>query len=194
MLKRIGLGIIIRLLSLLSIFLIDTIGHIYSNSSKCFIRQRLFEYNIISSSIWYISIPYTLNTISDLLFYIAAYEFICAQSPHAMKGLLIGTFFTVKGVFQLISVMVILIPFTTWKYKTSFPSCGFVYYLVNIIVAVIGLVAYTWVARSYQYRKRDEPDNIYRYAEEYYDRDHDEHIQNNYDSSDYDNLNVHTIS
>ena len=38
----------------------------------------------------------------------------------------------------------------------------------------IGLLAYTWVARRYQYRQRDEPDNIYRYAEEYYDRAEDE--------------------
>ena len=120
---------------------------------------------------------------------------MCAQSPHAMTGLLIGTFFTTKGIFQLIGVLIILIPFTTWKFETSFPSCGFVYYLVNITVAIIGLVAYAWVARRYQYRQRDEPDNIYRYAEEYYDRGRDEHIQNNYDySSDYDNLNVHTVS
>ena len=171
MLKRIGLGIIIRLLSLLSIFLIDTIGHIYDSTNNiiCFIDG--YYYETLSISMWYATIPYTLNTISNLLFYIAAYEFICAQSPHAMKGLLIGTFFTVKGVFQLIGVMIILLPFTAWDFETSFPSCGFVYYLVNIIVAVIGLVAYTLVARRYQYRQRDEPDNIYRYAEEYYDRD-----------------------
>ena len=78
--------------------------------------------------------------------------------------------------------MFVLIPFTWWGFNTSFSSCGFVYYLVNIVVAVIGLVAYTWVARRYQHRQRDEPDNIYRYAEEYYDRAH-----NYEDSSDYDN-------
>ena len=192
MLKRIGLGMIIRLLSLLSLFLIDTIRHIQVSARNCFIRES--PYTSLHTSLWYVTIPYTLNAISDMLFYIAAYEFICAQSPHAMKGLLISTFFTVKGVFQLIGIMVILVPFTTWRFETSIPSCGFVYYLVNIIVAIIGLVAYTWVARSYQYRQRDEPDNIYRYAEEYYDRDHNERIQSNYNSSDYDNLNVHTIS
>ena len=87
-----------------------------------------------------------------------------------MKGLLIGTFFLIKGLFQFLGVTVLLIPFISWNFNTPFPSCGFVYYLVNILVAVIGLVAYTWVSRQYQYRQRDEPDNIYRYAEEYYDR------------------------
>ena len=176
MLKRIGIGMIMRLLSLLSIFIIDTIGHIQNTTNACFVQPPLdivgfVEYTTIGISTWYATVPYTLNALSNMLFYIAAYEFICAQSPHAMKGLLIGTFFTVKGVFQLMSVLVILVPFTTWKFDTSIPSCGFVYYLVNIVVAVIGLVTYTWVARRYQYRQRDEPDNIYRYAEEYYERD-----------------------
>ena len=62
-----------------------------------------------------------------------------------MKGLLIGTFFSIKGVFQLIGTTAVLIPFTSWDYyDITFPNCGFVYYLVNIIVAIIGLVAYTW--------------------------------------------------
>ena len=92
-----------------------------------------------------------------------------------MKGLLIGTLFTVKGVFQFIGATAISIPFISWKFITSFPSCGFVYYLVNTLVGLIGLVAYTWVARRYQYRQRDELDNIYRYAEEtqYYDKSQD---------------------
>ena len=192
MLKRIGLGMALLLLSSLSMLLIDTVGHLQDSNNTCFL-----EYNAavqLHISMLYLILPYTLKALGYMLFYIAAYEFICAQSPYAMKGLLIGTFFTVKGLFHLIGATIPFIPFTTWKFKTSFPSCGFVYYLVNIIIAVIGLIAYTWVARRYQYRQRDEPDNIYRYAEEYYDRDQDEHVQNNYDSSDYDNLNVHTVS
>ena len=112
MLQRIELGMIIRLLSLFSAFIIDTIGHINSNNNyDCFITH---PYNgSLSISMWYVILIHVLNAISDMLFYIAAYEFICAQSPHAMKGLLIGTFFTVKGVFQLIGVLIILVPFTT---------------------------------------------------------------------------------
>ena len=73
----------------------------------------------------------------------------------------------------------------------SFPSCGFIYYLTNAIIALIGIVAYTCVAQQYQYRERDEPDNIYRYAEEYYANAQDEP---NYDYNNYNNLNVETIT
>ena len=193
MLKRIGLGMALLLLSSLSVLLIDTIGHLQDSNNTCFLTNGTAIVSLHISTL-YLIFPYILNALGYMLFYIATYEFICAQSPYAMKGLLIGTFFTVKGVFHLISATVLFIPFTWWGFETSFPSCGFVYYLVNIVVAVIGLVAYSWVARRYQYRQRDEPDNIYRYAEEYYDRAHEEHLQNSYDSSDFDNINVHTVS
>ena len=193
MLKRIGLGMIIRLLSLLSVFIIDTIGHMQHSNNQCF--MQILPHSDLSISVHYLTLPYILNALRILFFYIAAYEFICAQSPHAMKGLLIGTFFLIRGLFQFFGITAVLIPFISWKFETSFPSCGFVYYLVNILVGLIGLVAYTWVARRYQYRQRDEPDNIYRYAEEYYDRAHDERFRNSYDySNDYDNLNVHTVN
>ena len=109
-----------------------------------------------------------------------------------MKGLLIGSFFAIKGIFQLFGIIVfILAPFSRWSIALSFPSCGFVYYLINITIGLSGLVAYFWVARKYQYRQRDEPDNIYRYAEECYAKAQDEP---NYDYNDYDNLNVETIT
>ena len=57
--------------------------------------------------------------------------------------------------------------------------------------ALIVIVAYTCVAWQYQYQERDEPDNIYRYAEDYHANAQDEP---NYDYDDHDNLDVHTIN
>ena len=62
---------------------------------------------------------------------------------------------------------------------------------MNMVVAIFGIAIYIWVARKYQNRQRDEPDNVYRYAEEYYAKAQDEP---NYDYDNYDNLNVHTIN
>ena len=199
MLKRIGFGMIFILLSILCTLVIDVYGHKHSNVTACFLHDDQFSdfYNIIHSHVqislninsYWLTIQYFLNAVGYMLLYIAVYEFICSQSPHAMKGLVIGTFFAIKGVFQLLGAVMYL-PFAVgWKnIVRNFPSCGFVYYLINAIIALIGIVAYTCVARKYQYRVRDEPDNIYRYAEEYYANARDEP---NYD---YDNLDVHTIS
>ena len=103
---------------------------------------------------------------------------------------MIGLFYAIRGVFQLLGALLFMFPFLGWRLSFSFPSCGFAYYLINIIVALIGIVAYTWTARRYRNRLRDEPDNIYRYAEEYYDKGQGE-PNSGYD--DYDNLNVQTI-
>ena len=181
MLKRIGLGMIFILLSILCTSVMDAYGHIvHANVTSCFLHETdLFEYyysdawmSLNIKSYW-LAIQYSLNAVGYMLFYIAVYEFICSQSPHAMKGLVIGTFFAIKGVFQLLGVVIIYLPFALgWNIVCSFPICGFVYYLINAIIALIGIVAYTCVARQYQYRVRDEPDNIYRYAEEYYANTH----------------------
>ena len=69
--------------------------------------------------------------------------------------------------------------------------CGFVYYLINVVIALIGIIAFLFVTRRYQYRQRDEPDNIYRYAEVYYANAQEE-TSYGYDN-DTDNLNVETI-
>ena len=178
--KRIGLEIIVRLLSLLSTTLIDTTGHITMPNKSCFIPRN----QSLHISWLYLLFPNVLNALSAMLFEVGTFEFMCAQSPHAMKGLIIGTFFAIKGIFQFLGVAVLYAPIFSWSLNISFPSCGFVYYLVNILVALSGLVAYTCVARRYQYRQRDEPDNVYRYAEDYYDRAIDSRRRIDY-SSDY---------
>jgi hypothetical protein len=197
MLKRIGLGMIFILLSILCTSIMDGYGHlhVHTNETGCILYDEYYYSNVHKSldiNSYWLLIQYSLNAVGYMLLYIAVYEFICAQSPHAMKGLVIGTFFAIKGVFQLLGVITYL-PFVLgWKnIGFSFPSCGFVYYLINAIIALIGIVAYTCVARRYQYRERDEPDNIYRYAEEYYANAQDEP---NFDYDDYDNLDVHTTS
>ena len=195
MLKRIGFGMVFILLSILCTLSMDTYGHIHANITACFLNTSPFNidgeiWTTLNISAYCLIIQYFLNAIGYMFFYTATYEFVCAQSPHAMKGLVIGTFFAIKGGSQLLGILITSVPFIPWNVTVPFPSCGFVYYLINAIIALIGIVAYTCVARKYQYRQRDEPDNIYRYAEEYYANAQDEP---NYDYDDYDNLNVHTI-
>ncbi len=183
MLRQIGLGIIVLTLSLISTLLLDTVGHIRSSSTTCFLNSGLHFNNSCdlvespSVSPLYIIIPYTLNAFAYIFLYIGSYEFILSQSPHAMKGLVIGLFFAIKGLFQLLAVLTVYLLFISWSSDSSFPSCGFVYYLTNFAIALVGIVAYSCVSRSYQYQVRDVPDNIFghRFAEEYYDRSIEQH-------------------
>jgi peptide/histidine transporter 3/4 len=197
-LKRIWLGIALLIIPFISFFILDIIGHLdTSHSTECFLTKKYGIFSMNSSDFepldtnaMFLFIPNFFHSCGFLIFHIAVFEFICSQSPHSMKGLLIGVFYAIRGVFQLLGALLFMFPFLGWRVSSSFPSCGFVYYLINIIVGLIGILAFTWTAGRYQNRQRDEPDNIYRYAEEYYDKDQDD-PGSDYDN--YDNLNVQTI-
>ena len=197
-LKRMWFGMLLLTIPILFYFTVDTVSHTsISHSSECFLTVESSTRNNslnasfgpgIKSPLFFI--PNLFYSLGFLIFHIAVFEFICSQSPHSMKGLLIGTFYAIRGIFQLLGALLFMFPFLGWRSSSSFPSCGFAYYLINIIVAIIGVVLYTWAARRYQNRQRDEPDNVYRYAEEYYEKGTNE-PSSGYDN--YDNLNVHTI-
>ena len=180
MLKRIGLGMVLFFVSALSTLLMGVIKYDCIPGS-C---NSVNDYLEISPN--YLVVPNILNAFGAMFFYVALFEFICAQSPHSMKGLLIGVYFAIKGVFQLLGLVAIYIP-TVFLCKSGqyFPICGFIYYLINTVILLIGIIAFTIVAKRYEYRERDEPDNIYHYAEQYYANAQDEP---NYDYDDYDNL------
>ena len=184
----------LMLTPILFFFILDTTTHAITMSNSCFLlsTNNTTEALVRNNSAWpilLVNIPLGANIFGSMIFYIAIYEFLYSQSPHSMKGLMIGTFFAIRGTFQLLGIL-ILFPFLGWRSSfPSFPSCGFIYNLTCMTIAFFGMAGYIWIAKKYQNRQRDEPDNIYRYAEEYYEKAQKEP---NY-SYDYDNLNVCTI-
>ena len=126
-LKRIGFGMIFIFLSTLCTSVMDAYGHIHANVSVCFLTNDPYNDHPIhpALNINYYSLVtrYFLNALGYMLLYIAVYEFICAQSPHAMKGLFTGTFFAIKGVFQLFGAVAAI---CTWvEHCTYFPQLWF---------------------------------------------------------------------
>ena len=178
MLKRIGIGIVLTLLSLLSTLILETMTHVenehlgcmfddndsyprLSNSSTLFCEHSVDYYRHI------LNLQYVLSAFSHMVISIALYEFICSQSPHSMKGLIIGISFAIRGAFEFLATTFV-IPFAYGFHAVSLPSCGMVYYLVNMCVCVCTVLVYMCVARRYKCRERDEPCHVHRYVEEYY--------------------------
>ena len=179
MLTRMRFGMMLMTTPVLCLLIIDIIGHTEVS------REHPLNINPL-----FLFIPFLTGSCGYMMFYIALFEFICAQSPHSMKGLLIGTFYAIRGIFQLLGVLLFIFPFLGWRLSSSFPSCGFAYYLVIIIVAIFGLILFTRMAKRYQYRQRDEPDKIYQYAEEYYEHRDESNSNSEYDT--YDTLTMHS--
>ena len=191
-LKRIGIGLCLITMSLLCSLLVDTIGHAlpsgqnatsvfnsdyiikitetihYENDSWTRTFNRAIPAPPLHLSPYILIIQNFLIAVAYILIYGGVFEFICAQSPHSMKGVLIGIFFAVKGLFHLIGVLGILLPFSFWR--TS-PRAGLVYFLVNIVISVVGVVAFAIAAKRYKYRERDDFCDIRKYIEEVFEKD-----------------------
>jgi uncharacterized membrane protein len=169
----------------LCLLITDLIGHYryhqrYPNNSTsgvCLFTSNFVnpkgEYipNLLSMH-WSVVIPpCILFNLGYLLVQSTAIEFILAQSPHSMKGLLVGVFFAIKGLFQFISAIAV-VPFaipSIWNGVNSVTNCGFGYYLFTMVVGFIGLVVLSITVRSYKYRQRDERPFDTRFAEQYYE-------------------------
>ncbi len=168
MLKRMGLGMVVMVLSLICTFVMDAAAHTQDRSVvACMLDTGDRTLVETHQDPLIIIIQRTMAAISNMLIFIALYEFICSQSPHAMKGLLIGLSFAARGFCDMLSSFVI-IPFS--YIRIAYPSCGMLYIAMNILVAVAGLLVYVIVAKRYKFRVRDEICDVYRYAEEYYSK------------------------
>ena len=148
MLKRIGLGMLLFFVSSLSTLIMGVIKYDHIHEPN---YNAVNDYLKISPN--YLIIPSLLNALGAMLYHIALFEFICAQSPHSMKGLLIGVYFAIKGIFQLLGLVVLYIPTVRVSCTSdqNFPTCGFIYYLINTVILLIGLVAFIIVAWRYEY-------------------------------------------
>ncbi len=176
MLKKIGLGIIFLIMALISIAALISPLHSFKKPD-CTVLPLFFDNNYNSTAgssspvIMYLLpiLPRCLYGVSNLLLYTALYEFICAQSPSSMKGLLIGVSFSVKGVFQALGAT-----FAIPLYLHQFRGYDLLYYGINIALAFVTLAIFSYFARRYQYRERDDICDVYRYAEEYYSNSQEE--------------------
>ena len=78
-----------------------------------------------------------------------------------MRGLLVGLFFSIQGLFSLISI---LLQYTFSQHAVySYPfqgktglSCGFWYYSILVLISFLGLLLYFLTAYKYKQRQRDK--------------------------------------
>ena len=181
---RLGVGILICLLGVVSLLITDVVGHIENtdisssnNNTQC-VFQVSFSHTkrIIYHSLnmhWAVVIPPGLLLgIGPLLVIATTLEFISAQSPQSMKGLLVGVFFAIRGLFQFLN-SIIIIPLSLKQPWAEYPpvtNCGFVYLALTSVTGLIGLILFSLAAKRYKYRTRDEGMFRQHDVEEIYDR------------------------
>ena len=110
-------------------------------------------------------IPFTLLGISYLLIFMTILEFICAQSPNALKGLLIGIWYSTTSIkFPLIQLL-------DTDSSTSETIPWNIYHGIKGIGIFLSIISFSSVYRYYRYRERNEIVNEQNIIEEQYERE-----------------------
>ena len=167
---RIRAGIIALVSGVVCMFFIDLLAHTlyhkhHKHGVKCMFKGLQREHRN-----HHLDVPWSVNLAPGFLtqagitvIVITTFEFISAQSPYSMKGLLIGVMFAVRGIFQLL-FSIALLAFSLKKiwgsqrmkhYTPPIFNCGFGYLLFTCIVGLTGLILFSLAVKRYRYRERN---------------------------------------
>ena len=134
------------------------------------LRNNTYEYFCsvppINYPLIYLSlVPLILNSLSYLLVFLTTIEFICAQSPNAMKGLLIGIWYSMMSI-KYIVVMNLnmdknLLQTDNWN----------IYHGIRGVGIFVSIICFSYISKQYRYRERDENVNEQAIIEEQYERE-----------------------
>ena len=108
-------------------------------------------------------IPGMLQGLSYLLVFMTALEFICAQAPLRLKGLLIGIW------YALLATNYILVEIP--ELFTTSSTSWLVYHEGKAFLVFLSIIMYLCVSKRYRYRLRDEVVNEQYLVEEIYERE-----------------------
>ena len=97
-------------------------------------------------------------------------EFLLAQSPYTMKGVLAGLQYSFLGLYEVIG-NAIYYPF---KLLTDAkPGCEFFYFLTKVLLLLALLILYCIKARCYKLRQRQDIYNEHYTIEQHYELEFD---------------------
>ena len=124
-LSRLRLGACLLVLSTLTMLVIEGWGHRhaivhgnFTNISCFFLEKYQDNEHTLQFHTATLALPAVLSGVALPFLYITVLEFISAQShPHTMKGLILGTYYAVRGFFIIMGCLFVL-PFAQknlWK-------------------------------------------------------------------------------
>ena len=122
---------------------------------------------INNSYLFYLqALPMAIRAFSLILVSMTVLEFLCAQAPHRVKGLLIGIWYSLLSI-QFVGINTI---------KTSLIAADstnqwIIYCGIKGFSIFISLLLYSKVSKGYCYRERDEVINEQAMIEEVYERE-----------------------
>ena len=132
-----------------------------NNTYEYFCSEPPINYPLIYLSL----VPLILHSLSYLLVFLTTIEFICAQSPNAMKGLLIGIWYSMMSIKYIVvnnlNIRKNLLQTDSWS----------IYHGIRGVRIFVSIICFSFISKRYRYRERDENVNEQAIIEEQYERE-----------------------
>ena len=163
MLNRIWIGLVTMLIQLvvtvvISFMMSHNIKNTFINTTDGFTdniclelggNNTILESDIFTLPYYVMALPQFITGISIFLVHFTSFEFILAQGPRTMQGLLIGVWFMHLSIYSMQLTL-----------SSSSLSCYCEYYLVTLSLVLISIIIYTIAAYKYKYRQRNELSDV----------------------------------
>ena len=177
---KFNIGFFLALVTIIGYFLLDVIGHVKLGESAmnvtCLLENNVADYgtqsNFLPLDYKWAMIPYNFKSISVAFMLTAAMQFISAQSPYSMKGLIFGLGYGILGISIALDYLILLpITSTAHKWPPSRYGCGTWYLLSASIVLLVMFVLLCILSCKYKRRQRaDVLPSEHIFAINYYSR------------------------
>jgi len=166
--KKFILGVILQLLYHLSLLVLEIVCHYLTSMDSslptnftviCMLElvpNSVLTKNVLSLDFKWIAVVKVLQGFSIYCFLTACIEFILAQSPYSMKGLLAGVLFFVFGLSNLLFVTLRQLFKLLPDFGSPLLGCGVWYFLFASILTFIFIISSVAVAKWYSKRTRVE--------------------------------------
>ncbi len=136
---------------------------------QCILKGAQDNLSLSFNAKW-MALPDFLLIMSTVFFIFGSFEFMCAQSPYSMRGLLFGTGYGSVVLFNILGYGImqpfIRLPF---RWGSGIISCEFWLLLLILILLIISTVLFCGIIKWYKKRKREDVlPNEHIFAERYY--------------------------
>ena len=172
-LKVMGTGLALCLVVTVVELNVLSISHFYSNASHCVLDDHTITGTIPIPLYWVLIID-LVNGVGISLVLCSLFEFVIAQSPNRMRGIMMGMVIVMLGCGTLCNAIYAQI---FQQFQTASPSCVFYYYLVLSLLLLLILIVFVILAKRYKLREREKHINIQAIVEEHYERYMDQEEQ-----------------
>ena len=186
MLRKMGIGIALTVLGKLAFIILDLSisvpAYVNYNDTICFLQSAMNSTNnhdlIINESYsYYFAIPCCINSFGVILSIAGSLEFVFAQAPHSMRGLLLGLWFSIGGIYEIAGWMMIK-PFKAVS-EYLVPSCELYILIMNFLFMLVSFILFIVLSRCYKLHGHEDVFNAHHVAEMYYENEFNRRDQSN---------------